>query len=65
MTENFLTRMIDEKTELEERVTKLNTFIDSNMFKKLDKENQKLLKKQQAYMLGYLNTLTQRIILNQ
>ena len=62
--EDYLKRMLVEQKELKEKVAKLEMFIDSYKFRSLTQDNQKLLKKQLSYMLGYLNTLTERIVLN-
>ena len=62
--EDYLQRMLDEQKELKERVAKMQMFIDSYKFRSLTQDNQKLLRKQLSYMMGYLNTLTERIVLN-
>ena len=40
----FIERLIAEETELNERKSKLQTFIESDGFKNIDKEQQSLLK---------------------
>lgn len=62
--EAFKERLVNEYTELAERHDKLMAFINSNeKYKELDYANQVLLMQQSAWMLGYKNTLLQRIAL--
>jgi len=61
--ETFVDRLIKEKNELEERVTKLGAFLDSTNFQKLDKRQRELLQEQHTYMLVYLHVLVERISL--
>lgn len=42
--EEFLIRVITEQNELYDKLTKLNKFIETEKFKSLDDENQRLLK---------------------
>ena len=50
----FKERLIQEQKDLNEKVEKLRTFIDSNeVFRTLSEEHQYLLKKQLYYMGGY------------
>lgn len=62
--EPFKERLVNEYTELSERHDKLMEFISGNeKYKELDYANQVLLMQQSAWMLGYKNTLLQRIAL--
>jgi hypothetical protein len=61
--ETFVDRLIKEKNELEERVTKLGAFLDSTNFQKLDKRQRELLQVQHTHMLVYLDVLVKRISL--
>lgn len=55
-------RVIDEKAELDERLTKLYAFIaNSPIFRTLPPAEQHRLSQQSAYMQGYLNVLNERI----
>ena len=59
--ETFLDRLEIEYRELSEKCTKLNDFILSAGFYKLDKENQYLLTVQEKLMNSYRLTLDRRI----
>lgn len=62
--EPFKERLVNEYTELAEHHDKLMEFISGNeKYKELDYANQVLLMQQSAWMLGYKNTLLQRIAL--
>lgn len=62
--EPFKERLVNEYTELAERHDKLMAFTNGNeKYKELDYANQALLMQQSAWMLGYKNTLLQRIAL--
>lgn len=62
--EPFKERLVNEYTELAERHDKLMAFTNGNeKYKELDYANQALLMQQSAWMLGYKNTLLQRIVL--
>lgn len=54
-------RMVDERFVLNDRVSKLDTFIKSNGFNNLSKEEQALMEKQLPFMQGHLDILDQRI----
>lgn len=54
-------RVIDEKSELEEKCAKLYEFFDSEAFNCLGKEDQILLIEQRCHMWAYSNVLMQRI----
>lgn len=63
--EAFKERLVNEYTELAKRHEKLMAFTSSNeKYKELDYANQVLLMQQSAWMLGYKNTLLQRIALS-
>lgn len=58
----FKERLIEEQSNLNEKVKKLRIFIDGNeVFKTLSEEHQYLLKKQLYYMGGYNGVLMKRI----
>ena len=59
--EAFIERMIIEKDELQDRVTKLENFINGEKFKELKVLEQVYLKEQLKFMRGYLSVLRQRI----
>lgn len=54
-------RVVQEKAELDEKIEKLEAFIQSEKFKVVDSEDSFLLNQQLAYMLAYSNTLQMRI----
>ncbi|HAS8353333.1 TPA: hypothetical protein I7721_19805 [Vibrio vulnificus] len=55
-------RVVDEQTDLEDKVTKLNTFIaSSSVFTDLDATQQGLLMAQVGAMNSYLEILNLRI----
>ena len=55
-------RVVDEKSELDEKATKLSDFIGNNpMFEKLDPEEQERMKVQNDLMWQYSEVLGQRI----
>ena len=59
--EAFIQRMIIEKDELQDKVTKLENFINGEKFKELKGLEQVYLKEQLKFMRGYLSILRQRI----
>lgn len=59
--ETFVERMITEKDELQDRVTKLENFVNGEKFKELKGLEQVYLKEQLKFMRGYLSVLRQRI----
>lgn len=59
--EVFVERMVVEKDELQDRVTKLENFINGEKFKELKGLEQAYLKEQLSFMRGYLSVLRQRI----
>lgn len=59
--EAFVERMVVEKDELQDRVTKLENFVNGEKFKELKGLEQVYLKEQLKFMRGYLSVLRQRI----
>lgn len=59
--EAFVERMVVEKKELQDRVTKLENFVNGEKFKELKGLEQVYLKEQLKFMRGYLSVLRQRI----
>lgn len=59
--EAFVERMITEKDELQDRVTKLENFVNGEKFKELKGLEQVYLKEQLKFMRAYLSVLRQRI----
>lgn len=56
-------RVVDELTELVDKIIKLDSFIESEAYKKLDVQNQILIDRQKFSMLDYYDILDQRIAL--
>lgn len=54
-------RVVDEKTELDDKLIKLGTFIDSDFFDTLSLQNKELLVCQEGVMKDYSNILKARI----
>lgn len=59
--EAFVERMIVEKDELQDKVTKLENFVNGEKFNELKGLEQVYLKEQLSFMRGYLSVLRQRI----
>ncbi|WP_336161754.1 crAss001_48 related protein [Fusobacterium polymorphum] len=59
--EAFVERMIVEKDELQDKVTKLENFVNGEKFRELKGLEQVYLKEQLKFMRGYLSVLRQRI----
>ena len=59
--EAFVERMIVEKDELQDKVTKLENFVNGEKFKELKGLEQVYLKEQLSFMRGYLSVLRQGI----
>ena len=55
--EAFVERMITEKDELQDKVTKLENFVNGEKFKELKELEQVYLKEQLSFMRGYLSVL--------
>lgn len=58
----FIERLLAEETELNEKKAKLETFIESENFNTVNKEQQSLLKIQLSAMVTYSECLNQRLI---
>ncbi len=55
-------RVVDEKTELDKKISMLSDFIENNpVFDTVDDAEQDRLKEQLAWMVGYNNVLVKRI----
>lgn len=54
-------RVVDEKNELDERLSKLDAFLHTDTFKRLRNEEQILLDRQATAMRIYSNILRERI----
>lgn len=54
-------RVIDEKTELDERLSKLSAFLEGAIFSGLSIDEQTRLRRQADYMTQYSQVLAERI----
>ncbi len=54
-------RVVDEKKELDEKISKLETFTQGELFSTLDKDDQTLLSQQLDVMNSYSEILGKRI----
>lgn len=54
-------RVVDEKAELDEKISKLETFLSSDFYETLKRTSKELLVLQYAYMKNYSDILEQRI----
>lgn len=54
-------RVVDEKAELDDKITKLTAFTSGDIFKSLEHRDQELLVQQLGYMRNYSETLSLRI----
>jgi|SanBayMetagenome_1026888.scaffolds.fasta_scaffold23925_5 hypothetical protein len=61
---NFFTRLIDESTELEDKIEKLRSFTLTQQFNDLNEANRALLILQGEIMNSYFTCLQERIRLN-
>lgn len=59
--QNYQKRVLAEKTELDEKLKKLVEFCQTETYKNLDPEDQKLLISQIGFMHGYSSILGFRI----
>jgi hypothetical protein len=57
----FIQRIVDEKTELDERARKLGDFVKSEKFHSLNSEMQSLMVEQYDVMKGYSVFLGKRL----
>ena len=58
---DFITRLLDERDGLSDKIKNLSSFIGTEPFSKLDETNQNLLFEQEIAMIKYLTILIQRI----
>ena len=61
--EAFKVRLVNEQFDLQEKISKLKPFIESENFKNVDDSQQKLLKEQVEVMDRYNNILVERLLL--
>ncbi len=54
-------RVVDEKAELDDKITKLKAFTEGGVFQSLDKLDKDLLESQLVVMVPYSAILSQRI----
>ena len=54
-------RVVDERTDLIEKITKLHAFFKTEIFENLQEEDQKLLEEQSQLMMNYSDILLKRI----
>jgi hypothetical protein len=54
-------RVVDERTELHEKIVKLGEFMRTDFFKSLLPAEQDRLRRQSGWMCGYRATLDERI----
>ena len=57
-------RVADEHAELDDRLVKLNAFINSDKFSAVSQTEQDLLIRQSVWMTGHLGVLVQRVTLH-
>ncbi len=61
--EDYVKRLIDEEEKLFEKMDKLSKFLNTDIFKKLEKGKQQLLQRQYEIMVQYDEILIERISL--
>lgn len=54
-------RVVTEREELDEKITKLTAFTDTDIFRSLDKAEQERLERQLSHMNAYSDVLGERI----
>jgi hypothetical protein len=59
--EEYQQRVIHERSELEDKLTKLDEFRKSTSFLAINRDQQILLNRQSVIMHGYVEVLTERI----
>ena len=59
----FKVRLVNEQFDLQEKISKLKPFIESENFNKVDDSQQKLLKEQVEVMERYNDILVERLSL--
>lgn len=60
---DFISRMRDEKNELDERISKLEVFVKTDFYKSLDDRRKEKLGKQLGFMYDYSMVLGERILI--
>lgn len=58
---SWIGRLREEEQQVKDRLTKLEEFIDSDAFRKLDGQQRTWLNMQQAYMRAYWSVLNTRL----
>lgn len=61
--EDFKTRLLDEDTQLEDKIIKLRSFLESDKVNTIDPVQHHLLRTQKSAMEAYKNCLTTRLYL--
>jgi len=61
MNTDWQQRLIEERGDLFDRMSRLNSFIHSAEFSAVTSEERKRIKKQYRFMTGYLTALNERI----
>ena len=61
--EAFKVRLINEQFDLQEKIGKLKSFVESENFNKVDDQQQKLLINQFGVMVRYNGILIERLLL--
>ncbi len=61
--QNFMSRLLDEKQQLNEKIEKLNSFLFTEAFEKIDLHQKGLLQIQVSAMETYSKCLNERIVL--
>lgn len=59
--EAYQERLVTERADLEEKLVKMNDFINGNEYRSLSDHAKNLLRQQRYYMNGYADVLRQRI----
>lgn len=61
MKNDHVTRVVVERDDLDDKIGKLEAFIDSDAIFKIDIQHRNLLAEQLVFMKGYSNTLVKRL----
>lgn len=59
--QEFQKRVVDEKTELDLKISKLESFLDTELFRSLDRDEQVRITQQYVVMKRYSEILQSRI----
>lgn len=59
--QEFQKRVVDEKTELDLKISKLESFLDTELFRSLDRDEQVRMTQQYVVMKRYSEILQSRI----